>query len=72
MGLLLILNYIHNTAAVLPKDPTLASYDNFDKYTSFCPYALVVPSLGIRVAVAESLNEWCDLLGMKLNVSKTK
>ena len=39
----------------------------------------VVPSPGLRVAVAESMtrdlvkvNEWCDLLGMKLNASKTK
>ena len=39
----------------------------------------VVPSPGLRVAVAESLsrdlvkvNEWCDLLGIKLNASKTK
>ena len=39
----------------------------------------VVPSPGIRVTVAESLihdlrrvSEWCDLRGMKLNVSKTK
>ena len=39
----------------------------------------VVPSPGIRVTVAESLisdlgrvSEWCDLWGMKLNVSKTK
>ena len=39
----------------------------------------VVPSPGSRVAVAESLirdlgrvSEWCDLWGMKLNVSKTK
>ena len=39
----------------------------------------VVPSPGVRVAVAESLicdlgrvNEWCDLCGMKLNASKTK
>ena len=39
----------------------------------------VVPSLGPRVAVAESLSrdlvkvsEWCDLWGMKLNASKTK
>ena len=38
----------------------------------------VVPSPGVRVTVAESLNRdlvrvnaWCDLLGMKLNVSKT-
>ena len=40
---------------------------------------VVVPSSGVRVAVAESLirdlgrvSEWCDLLGMKLNASKTK
>ena len=39
----------------------------------------VVPSQGLRVAVAESLSrdlvkvsEWCDLWGMKLNASKTK
>ena len=39
----------------------------------------VVPSPGVRVAVAESLirdlgrvGEWCDLWGMKLNASKTK
>ena len=39
----------------------------------------VVPFPGVRVAVAESLicdlgrvSEWCDLLGRKLNASKTK
>ena len=39
----------------------------------------VVPSIGVRVAVAESLirdlgrvSEWCDLWGMKLNATKTK
>ena len=39
----------------------------------------VVPSPGVRVAVAESLisdlggvSEWCDLWEMKLNASKTK
>ena len=39
----------------------------------------VVPSPGVRVAVAETLirdlgrfSEWCDLWGMKLNASKTK
>ena len=38
----------------------------------------VVPSPGVRVAIAESLirdlgrvSEWCDLWGMKLNASKT-
>ena len=42
-------------------------------------YTLVVPSPGVRVTVAESLNRdlvrvnaWCDLWGMKLNASKTK
>ena len=39
----------------------------------------VVPSPEARVAIAESLirdlgrvSEWCDLLGMKLNASKSK
>ena len=39
----------------------------------------VVPSTGVRVTVAESLNRdlvkvnaWCDLWGIKLNASKTK
>ena len=39
----------------------------------------VVPSPGVRVAVAEPLirllgkvSEWCDLCGIKLNTSKTK
>ena len=39
----------------------------------------VVPFPSVRVTVAESLNndlgkvsEWCDLWGMKLNMSKTK
>ena len=39
----------------------------------------VVPSPGVKVAVAESLirdlgrvSEWCDLWGMKLNASKTR
>ena len=38
----------------------------------------VVPSLGERVAVSESMNRdlnrisvWCDMWGMKLNASKT-
>ena len=40
---------------------------------------VVVPSIGVRVTVAEFLisdlsriGEWCDLWGMKLNASKTK
>ena len=39
----------------------------------------VVPAPGVRVTVAESrirdlgrVSDWCDLWGMKLNVSKTK
>ena len=39
----------------------------------------VLPSPGVRVAVAESrirdlgrVSEWCDLWGIKLNASKTK
>ena len=39
----------------------------------------VVPSSGVRVAVAESLirdlgrvSDWCDLWGMKLNATKAK
>ena len=48
-------------------------------YTDDSTLMAVVPSPGIRVAVAEPLihdlgrvSEWCDLWGMKLNVSKTK
>ena len=40
---------------------------------------LIIPSAGLRVAAAESLihnldrvSEWCDLWGMKLNVSKPR
>ena len=48
-------------------------------YADDCTLLLVVPSTFIRVTVAESLDcdigkasEWCDLLGMKLDASKTK
>ena len=48
-------------------------------YADDSTFMAVVPSSGIRVAVAESLihdlgrvSEWCDLWGMKLNASKTK
>ena len=48
-------------------------------YADDSTFIAVVPSPGVRVAVAKSLisdlgrvSEWCDLLGMKLNVSKTK
>ena len=45
----------------------------------FSTLIAVVPSPGLRVAIAESLtrdlvkvSEWCDLWAMKLNASKTK
>ena len=48
-------------------------------YTDNPTLMAAVPSPGIRVAVAESLNrdldrvsEWCNLCGMKLNASRTK
>ena len=48
-------------------------------YTDNSTLIAVVPSPGIRDAVAESLSrylmkvsEWCDLWGMKLNASKAK
>ena len=48
-------------------------------YSDDSTLVAVVPSPGVRVAVAESLilnrgrvSEWCDLWGMKLNASKTK
>ena len=47
-------------------------------YADDSTFMAVMPSPGIRVAVAESLirdlgrvSEWCDLWGMKLNASKT-
>ena len=48
-------------------------------YADDSTFMAVVPSPGVRVAVAESLirdlgsvSEWCDLWGMKLNASKTE
>ena len=48
-------------------------------YADDSPLIAVVPSPGVRVTVAESLNRdlvrvnaWCNLWGMKLNASKTK
>ena len=48
-------------------------------YTDDSTLVAVVPSPGERVAVSESMNRdlnrvsvWCNLLGMKLNASKTK
>ena len=48
-------------------------------YADYSTLMAVVQSPGVRVTVAESLNRdlvrvnsWCDLWGIKLNVSKTK
>ena len=48
-------------------------------YADDCTLIAIVPSPGLRVAVAESVsrdivkvNEWCDLWGMKLKASMTK
>ena len=53
--------------------------NNLIGYADDCTLMAVMPSPGVRVAVAESLirdlgrvSEWCDLWGMKLNASKTK
>ena len=53
--------------------------NNLIYYADDSTLMAVVPSPGVRVAVAESLirdrgriSEWCDLWGMKLNASKTK
>ena len=47
-------------------------------YADYSTFMAVVPSPGVRVAVAESLildlgriSEYCDLWGIKLNASKT-
>ena len=48
-------------------------------YADYSTLMAVVPSPGVRVAVAESLildlgrvSDWCDLWGMKLNATKTE
>ena len=53
--------------------------NNLIGYADESTLMAVVPSPGVRVAVSESLirdlgrvSEWCDILGMKLNASKTK
>ena len=52
--------------------------DNLIGYADDSTLIAVVPSPGLRVAVAESrrylvrVSEWCNLRGMKLNASKTK
>ena len=52
--------------------------NNLIGYADDSTLIAVVPSPGLRVAVAESLSrdlvkfsEWCDVWGMKLNASKT-
>ena len=71
LGPLLFLLYTSELFSIL--DNTLIGYADDSTLVA------IVPSPGIRVAVAESLirnlvrvSEWCDLWGMKLNASKTK
>ena len=71
LGLLLFLLYTLKLFFILKK--------KLSGYADDTTLMAVVPSQGIRVTVAESLihdhsrvSEWCDLWGMKLNVSKTK
>ena len=71
MGLLLLLLYIFELFSILENKPI--------GYTDDSTLMAVVPSLGVRVLVAESLirdlgrvSERCDLLKMKFNASKTK
>ena len=72
LGLLLFLLYTSELFSTL--ENKLIGYADDDS-----TLMAVVPSPGVRVAVAESLirdlgrvSEWCGLLGMKLNTSKTK
>ena len=71
LGPLLFLLYTSELCSVL--ENKLISYADDSTLMA------VVPSTGVRVAVAESLipdlgrvSEWCDLWGTKLNASKTK
>ena len=63
MGPLLFLLYTSELFSIL--ENKLIGYDDDSTLMA------VVPSPGVRVAVAE-VSEWCDLWGMKLNASKTK
>ena len=54
------------------------SENNLSSYLDNTSFIAVVPTPGVRVTLAESLNldigkvsEWCDLWGMKLNASKS-
>ena len=69
LGPLLFLLYTSDLFSILE--------NNLIGYADDSTLMAVVPSPGVRVAVAESLirdigrvSEWCDLLGMKLNASK--
>ena len=71
LGPLLFLQYTSKLFSIL--DNKLIGYADDSTLMA------VVPSPGIRVAVAESpirdlgrVSEWCYLWGMKLNASKTK
>ena len=71
MGPLLFLLYTSNLFSILE--------NKLIGYADDSTLMAVVPSPGVRVAVAESLirefgrvSEWCDLWGMKLNASKTR
>ena len=71
LGPLLFLLYTSVLFSILEKKLIVCADDS--------TFMAVVPSPGVRVAVAESLirdlgraSEWCDLRGMKYNASKTK
>ena len=71
MGPLLFLLYTFELFSILE--------NNLIGYTDDSTLMAVVPSPGVRAAVAESLNrdvsrvsDWCNLWGMKLNAGKTK
>ena len=71
LGLLLLLLYPSELFSILE--------NKLIGYADDSTLPAVVPSLGFRVRVAESLScglvkvtEWCDLWGMKLNASKAK
>ena len=71
LGLLLFLLYTSELFSILEND--------LIGYADDSTLMAVVPSPGVRVAVAEALirdlgrvSKWCDLCGMKLTASKTK
>ena len=68
-----------NKPTLYPSELFSILENNLISYADDSNLIAVVPSLSLRVAVAESLsrdlvkvNEWCDLWWMKLNASKTK